>query len=293
MAARTRRRSSGTKKAKPSTRASWKGNLSFGLVNFPVQAINAFNREQSDIHFHQLHATCHRRVQYKKVCPVHGELSQDEIVSGYEVKKGKYVEVTEEELDALQTERERTLTIDAFVDENAIDPIYFDGRMYYLAPDGDAAAAPYAVVLTAFKREARFGIGQLVFSGKEQLALLRPLEGALQMVMLNYDEEIRSVEDVMSVSLPKTDARQLKLAQTLIRNWTTDEFDFEHYDDEYRERVESLIKAKSRGKEVAIPENDGDEPKIVNLMEALKQSLAVHKPGRTARRRKHTARKTG
>src|SRR4029450_1088970 len=99
-----------TKKKKPTgskRRASWRGQLTFGLVSFPVQAINALNREQSDIHFHQLHATCHNRIHYQKVCPVHGEVSSDEIISGYEYKKGKYVEVESEELDPLRTERER------------------------------------------------------------------------------------------------------------------------------------------------------------------------------------------
>src|SRR5436190_24022346 len=93
-------------------RASWKGNLTFGLVSFPVQAFNAFNREQSDIHFHQLHAKCHRRIHYQKVCPVHGEVSSDEIVSGYEYARGKYVEISAEELDSVRSERERSLTID-------------------------------------------------------------------------------------------------------------------------------------------------------------------------------------
>src|SRR5687767_13239378 len=87
-------------------RASWKGNLSFGLVSFPIEAYNALDRAESDIHFHQLHAECHRRIRYQKVCPVHGEVSQDEIVSGYEYRKGRYVEVESDELEALRTERE-------------------------------------------------------------------------------------------------------------------------------------------------------------------------------------------
>src|SRR6185503_14317799 len=127
-------------------RASWKGNLTFGLVSFPVQAFNARNAEQSDVHFHQLHAECHRRIRYAKMCPVHGEVTNDEIISGYEYAKGKYVEIEPEELDVLRTQTERSLTIDAFVEPDAIDPIYFDGRMYYLAPDGPVAEEPYAVI---------------------------------------------------------------------------------------------------------------------------------------------------
>lgn len=119
-----------TKKAKPaaSRRASWKGNLTFGLVSFEVEAFNALNREESDIRFHQLHAKCHRRIRYQKVCPTHGELTNDEIVSGYEVTKGHYVEIDPDELDELRTPSERALRIDGFVAPDAIDPLYYDGH---------------------------------------------------------------------------------------------------------------------------------------------------------------------
>ena len=106
---------------KGSPRATWKGELSFGLVTFTVEAFNAINRQASDIHFHQLHAKCHSRVHYEKVCPIHGKISNDEIVSGYEYEKGKYVEIEPEQIDALRTHEERTLTIDSFIGKpNAI-----------------------------------------------------------------------------------------------------------------------------------------------------------------------------
>src|SRR5262245_26640317 len=161
------------KKRPAKHRASWKGHLAFGLVSFPVQAFNALNPEGSDIHFHQLHSVCHRRIHYQKVCPLHGEVPNDEIVSGYEYRKGKYVEVEADELDALRTRRERALAIDAFVDPQSVDPLYFDGRMYYLSPDGSAAEEPYHVLAEAMEREDRYGLGQVVFSGKEQVALVR------------------------------------------------------------------------------------------------------------------------
>src|SRR3954447_25846756 len=122
------------KRSKPRRRPSWKGSLRFGLVSIAVEALNARSSEGGDIHFHQLHATCHRRIHYQKVCPVHGEVPNDEIVSGYEYAKGKYVEIEPEELDALGTQRERSLTIDTFIEPETIDPIYLDGRMYYLMP---------------------------------------------------------------------------------------------------------------------------------------------------------------
>lgn len=267
--------------------------MSFGLVSFPVQAINALNRAESDIHFHQLHATCHRRIQYKKVCPVHGEVDQSEIVSGYEVRKGKYVEVSDEELDELRTESERALKVDSFVDPETIDPLYFDGRMYFLAPDGESAFAPYSVLLHAMEHENRHGIGKAVLSGKEQLVLVRPYEGILHMAMLNFDEELRRPKDVFASALPRPDARQMKLAQTLIRNWTTDDFDFERYDDEYREKVKALIQAKSRGKELVKPEEEEEEPPVINLMEALKKSLEGKKSAKTRPKKAPRRRKSG
>ena len=129
------------KRSRPTAkhRASWKGQFTFGLVSFAVEAFNALDRQHSDIHFHQIHAECHRRIRHQKVCPVHGEVSNEEIVSGYEYKKGKYVEVEPEELEALRTKSDRALKVEAFVSPDTVDPLYFDGRMYFLVPSGSAA----------------------------------------------------------------------------------------------------------------------------------------------------------
>lgn len=270
-------------KTKTSYRASWKGALSFGLVSFQVEAFNAHNRDESDIHFHQLHAKCHRRIQYRKVCPTHGELSPDEIVSGYEVSKGHYVEIDSDELVDLRTESERALTIDAFVAPDSIDPLYYDGRMYYLLPAVSSAETPYGVLVTAMEREGIYGVGQVVFSGKDQVVLLRVVGKVLHMAMLNYEAEIRSPES-MSTQLKTTSGqtRQIKLAQTLIRDWAVDDFDFSQYVDTYRERVEELIKAKSKGQKVTPPEEEPEEPATINLMDALKRSLKQPAAGKRA-----------
>jgi DNA end-binding protein Ku len=263
-------------------RASWRGHLSFGLVSFPVQAINALNRQQSDIHFHQLHADCHRRIHYQKVCPVHGEVPNDEIVSGYEYRKGKYIEIDPEELEAVQTKKERSLTIDAFVDSSAIDPVYFDGRMYYLVPDGSAAVEPYGIIAQAMERKDCWGIGQIVFSGKDQIVAVRPVDGRLHMAMLNYDEEIRTPNEILPH--PKRTAgggKTVKLAESLIDSWYSDYFDFTSYDDNYRERVERLIKAKVKGHDVVAPEDEEEEPEVLNLMDALRKSVADARSGKS------------
>jgi DNA end-binding protein Ku len=137
------------KKRKLRRRPSWKGSLRFGLVSIDVEALNARSSEGRDIHFHQLHCKCHSRIHYEKVCPVHGEIPNDEIVSGYEYTKGKYVEVDAEELDALRTKREKSLVVDSFIDPAELDLIFFDGRMYYLAPATKEANDQIAAIRTA------------------------------------------------------------------------------------------------------------------------------------------------
>jgi DNA end-binding protein Ku len=261
-------------KARPRFRASWQGPIRFGLVSFEVQAINAEVKEKAEIHFHLLHAPDHQRIHYAKVCPKHGEVSNDEIVEGYEYSKGHYVEVEKEELEALRTAKERALTIDAFVSPDEIDPLYFDGRMYYLIPSRNDAQEPYSLLASAMERRNRYGIGQVIFSGREQLALVRSLDGTLSMSMLNYDAEIRKPDELKKKLSPvKSTPRKIKLAEELIRSWEQKGFDFSDYKDRYREKVTHLLEARQRGEEVVAPEEE-EEPEVVNLMDALKRSVA-------------------
>lgn len=267
-----------SKSTRTAERPSWKGQLNFGLVSFPVEAFNALNREGSDIHFHQLHAKCHSRITYQKVCPIHGKVSNDEIVSGYEVRKGKYVEFDPEELNSLRTEREKGLSIDAFIPPETIDPLYFDGRMYYVEPAGAASQEAFDVVVKAMELEGQYGVGRIVMSGKDQIVLLRPMSGILHMAMLNYAAEIKSVKSrAHSTKKSSANSKQLKIAQTLVQQWTTEKFDFAKYEDDYRQRVEKLIKSKVKGHEVEAPEEEPEEPETLNLMDALQKSLAQSK----------------
>src|SRR5262249_39125338 len=157
-----------------------------------VEAFNAFPADRGEIHFHQLHASCHNRIRYQKVCPEHGDVDKSEIVSGYEYEKGKYVEIDPDELDALRSEGERTLTIHAFMPPDGLDPIYYDGRMYYLAPAGSLANEAYAVLVAAIERQERDGIGQMLWSGHDQLVRLRSRDGILIVGMLRYAEDLAS-----------------------------------------------------------------------------------------------------
>ena len=272
-------------------RASWKGQLNFGLVSFAVEAFNALNRQKSDVHFHQLHAKCHSRIHNQKVCPVHGEVPNDEIVSGYEVSKGKYVEFDPEELDKLRTDSEKALSIDAFVPPETIDPLYFDGRMYYLLPANTGSHEAFSVVVTAMEKEGQYGVGRIVMSGKDQIVLLRPMDGLLHMAMLNYSAEIRPAAEmkVTKAKAGKDQAKQLKIAQSLIQQWTDDNFDFAQYKDDYKERVEKLIASKVKGRKIEAPKEETEEPVTLNLMEALQKSLA--KSG-TPKKKSSTSRKS-
>jgi DNA end-binding protein Ku len=288
-----KRRKTAKGKSRSKFRASWRGQLRFGLVSFEVQAVNAHISEKSEVHFHLLHESDHQRIHYAKMCPKHGEVPNDEIVEGYEYAKGKYVEFEKEELDLLRTEQERALSIDAFVDADEIDPIYFDGRMYYLIPSSGSANEPYALLQAAMEKKGRWGVGQVVFSGREQLAVVRPLDGVLCMAMLNYDAEIRKPADIRSeFTRPRTAAAKLKLAEGLIAKWQDGKFNFAAYKDNYRQKVKEAIAAKKRGEEIEAPEED--EPEVINLMEALQRSLASvgKKKGRAKAGGRTTARRT-
>ncbi len=287
MATRTKRRAK--KIARATWRASWKGELQFGLVRFTVEAVNAHSRSGSDIHFHQLHATCHSRIEYQKACPIHGEVDQDEIVLGYEYGRGKYIEIDPDELDAMRTREERTLSIEEFISPGELDEIYFDGRMYYLAPDDVHDREPYQLLRRALEEENQMGIGQVVFSGKEQLAAIVPRDDVLLMAMLNYAPEIRNSKALGVGEDLRLSAKNLRLAKDVIRSMTTQRFDISDYEDRYRERVKELIAAKRKGKEVVMAPEQEEEP-VINLIDALKRSLhsarghATHN-GRAKRRR--------
>jgi DNA end-binding protein Ku len=278
-----------TKKRKPRSkyRASWRGQLRFGLVSFEVQAINAEIKENAEVHFHLLHEPDQERIHYAKMCPKHGEVPNEEIVEGFEYAKGRYVEFDKEELDVLRTEAEKALTIDAFVTGDEIDPIYFDGRMYYLIPSGANANEPYSLLQAAMEKKNRWGVGQVVFSGRQQLAVVRPLDGVLTMAMLNYDAEIRKPTEIKSeFTRPRATGAKLRLAEDLISKWQDGEFNFAAYKDRYRQKVKEAIAAKKKGVELKPPEEE-EAPEVINLIDALKRSVASANKGkrRTSRSR--------
>jgi DNA end-binding protein Ku len=259
-------------------RPSWKGYLRLSLVSVPVQAFTAAATGGGEIHLNQLHDECHSRIRYKKVCPIHGEVSQNEIVSGYEYSKGQYVVVDPDELARLRGESERAISIETFISPDQIDPIYFEGRSYYLLPDGAAGAKPYAVMHEALMQEDRYGIAKAVFSGKDQLVLLRPMQGLLVLTMLAYESQVKPAGDFRE-ELGETTVtpEELRLAKTLIEASTNDKFDFAAYQDQYTQKLTELIEAKVAGKEIVAPPSSDEKEHVINLMDALRRSVAEAK----------------
>lgn len=260
------------------SRASWRGQIVIDLVVFSVEAFNAVRADEGEIHFNQLHAECNNRIRYQKVCPVHGPVERDEIVLGYEYEKNKYVVLNPNEVEKMRTNAERALRVDAFVAPEQIDANYLDGRTYILAPAETAAEEPYAVVQAALKELNRYAVGQIVFSQREELVALRPWKSALVMHMLRHADQFRSLEDV-DIPKIKVAPRKAQMAESLIRSATVNRFELARYKDEYQKKLSALIDAKVKGKEIVAAEEE-EAPPVVNLMDALRRSLANKRPKR-------------
>jgi DNA end-binding protein Ku len=255
----------------------WKGSLRFSLVTVSVQAFTAAQPDEGEIHLNQLHDKCHSRIRYKKTCPIHGEVTNDEIVTGYEYEKDHYVIVDRNEVEKAQAD-EHSIVIDTFVAPEEIDPIYYDGRVYYLVPETASANDPYNVLCQAMNKMNRCGIATVVLRGKEQLLMVRPIDGVLTMIMLHYENQIRKPEAVREeVPHGKASAQELKLAQQLIESSTDEKFDFSQYEDRYTDRMKALIQSKIEGKEVIEPPQAEDEVPVINLMDALRKSVQKSK----------------
>jgi DNA end-binding protein Ku len=251
-------------------RPTWKGYLKISLVNIPVKVFPATETSGS-ISFNQLHAECETRIQQKKWCPhCNREVSNTEIVKGYEFEKGRYVIMSEEDIEKVRPASTRVIDLVQFDDESAIDPMYVD-RTYYLSPDGGVPADAFAVVREGMK--GKVGVGKLALYGREYLVAVRPLGRGLVMHTLHHAAEIRSIDSVEDLaSVPtKVKPEEIKLAKQVIGSFEG-RLNLADYKDEYREGLQRIIDAKIAGEEVVAPAVEAS-PKVVNLMEALRKSL--------------------
>nr|WP_017554065.1 Ku protein [Heyndrickxia coagulans] len=249
----------------------WKGTISFGLVNIPIKLHAA--TEDKDIKLRSLHKKCHSPIRYEKVCPVCGEeLDAKEIVKGYEIAKGKFVVLEEEELEELrkQTE-EKAVEIMDFLDMREIDPVYFN-RSYYMSPNEGGLKA-YGLLRKALTESEKVGLARIVMRSKEQLAVIRVYENTLLMETIHYPDEVRRASDVPNV--PQDDEvskKEIETAILLIDQLTTS-FEPEKYTDAYRSNLMALIESKRTGKKLVTAKVKEPENNVTDLMAALQASI--------------------
>jgi DNA end-binding protein Ku len=251
-------------------RPTWKGFLKISLVNIPVRVFPATD-SAATISFNQLHGECQTRIQQKRWCPhCEREVPHSEIVKGYEFEKGRYVVMSEDDVEKVRPESTRVIDLVQFTDAAAIDPILIE-RPYYLAPDGGMATDAFAVMREGMKGKA--GIGKLALYGREYLVAVQPREKGLVMYTMRHANEVRSMDNIEELdSVPsKVKPEEIKLAKQVIENFEG-EFKLTEYRDEYQEELQRIIDAKIAGEEVVATAEEAP-PKVVNLMDALRQSL--------------------
>lgn len=249
----------------------WKGHLTFGLVSFPVRLYSAARGES--IHFNQLHKTDNSRVKQVLYCQVEDKpIPRSEIVKGYEYEKDHYVVVEDEEIKKVAPPSAKVMEILEFVENAQVDPIYLE-TSYYMAPD-EAGEKPYALLFEALKQTGRVGVAKIAMHNREHIVILRPGKNGVLMHTMYFSHEIRSVDEFRTdTSLVKE--KELALAANLVDALAAD-FEPDKYKDTYRENLLKMIEAKKQGEEVvATPEPQ--QAKVVDIMEALKASLAAAK----------------
>jgi len=258
-------------------RSSWKGYLKLSLVSIPVKAYSAVSGGDHEIHFHQLHEKCHSRIKYIKTCPKHGTVPLDEIVSGYEYSKGHYVVVDRAELERLRGDSEKSVSIEAIVPADAIDNVYLTERSSYLIPEGRVGQKPYTLVEQCLADQNVVAVARLTLNGKDDIVMLRPVNGLLLMTILNPSAQLLDSktfdEDLSKTSVS---AAEVKLTKSLFDAFRHEEVDLADYKDRYTERLVELIQGKVQGQEVVAPAPT-DQPDVINLMDALKKSVEFAK----------------
>lgn len=247
----------------------WKGHLTFGLVSLPVKLFSAARSES--VSFNQLHAHDHSRVKQVLYCQAEDKpVTRTELVKGYEYEKDKYVVIDEEDLKKAQPASAKTMEVLEFVKADEVDAVYFESS-YYMAPD-DAGEKPYALFFEALKKSQYIAIAKLTMHNREHIVMLRPGKKGLLLHTMYYEDEIRKVEEFRTdTSLVKE--KELTLAMTLIESLSA-EFEPQKYKDTYRENVMALIKAKVEGREIVQAAQAQQLAPVIDIMEALKASLA-------------------
>jgi DNA end-binding protein Ku len=254
-------------------RAIWKGHIQFSLVTIPVRVYNAIDTGQT-ISFNLLTREDHNPVSYEKKDKVTGKpLRNEDIVKGYQYEPGQYVIVEQEDLDKVKLKSEKVVVIEGFVKSEEVHHTLFE-TPYFIGPDGDIAAKTYGLLCHVLKESGKVGVGKVVLRDRETPVLISPHEGGVLMYRLRYPNEVKSIKEVPQLLEVKADKEQMKLAKTLVDSMTV-KFGQIEMKDHYYDALKAIIDAKVAGKEiVTITE---EEPKVVDIMTALKASIEAAK----------------
>ncbi len=251
-------------------RASWNGFLRLSLVSCPVALVPA-TTEAKRVRFNQLNGETGNRVQQQLIDSQTGEVvDRDQIVKGYEYERGRYVTIDDDELKALQIELSKIIDLERFVERDEVDPVYLD-TPYYVYPDGELAAETFRVIGEAMEHKNKVGLGRVTMSGRERLVLVEPRDGGLVMSTVRSADEVRPAE----FGPPPTgeiDPDMVGIAETIIDR-RSGQFDPASFRDRYQDALRELVAQKTKGQGVA-PREVAEPPKVINLMDALKRSLA-------------------
>ena len=271
-------------------RAYWQGQIRLALVSIPVEIFSA-TKSGARLSFNQIHEPTGKRISYEKVVPGIGPVDRDEIIKGYEISKGNYVLLEDEEIDAVKIESKRTLELVQFVDACEIDPLYFE-KPYYVAPQDELAEEAFIVLREALRKAKKVALGQLSVRGSEKLVAIKPCGKGLLLETLRYADEVRAGQSFFAdIDDAKPKKELLDLANTLIEQKSAP-FDASEFKDRYTDALRKLIdkKAKSKGGKKVI--GDVEEPaaaagsNVIDLMAALKQSVEKDAPKKSSGRKK-------
>jgi DNA end-binding protein Ku len=258
-------------------RPIWSGSLSFGLVNVPVKLMSA-TRDLA-VHFNQLHEKDKSRIEVRRVCSKEGEeVPWEEVARGYELDNGDVILLTDEELEAADPKKTRTIDIEAFVDQEEIDPVFYD-HPYFLVPDtNEAAVRAYHLLRTVMERSGQVAIARFVLRTKEYLVAVRTRGDAITLTTMLFHDEVRSTDDVGIDKLPKAKPKEVDQAVKLVKALQRD-FDPANYEDDHRKRLLALVDKKRKGQEIEIPDEPQAPKAVPDLMAALEASIQRMKSG--------------
>jgi DNA end-binding protein Ku len=251
-------------------RSIWNGTITFGLVAVPIKVYSA--TESKTVHFREVHAKDGSPIEHRRICPKDSkQVDYKEIVKGYEVSRGKWVELTDDEIAAAAGSQSKRLEIDHFVPGGEIDPDFYE-RTYYLGA-GDKGKDAYALLHAALERAERAGVGRWIFHNRERTVVIRPLDDVLALHTMRFAEDLVDPQDLdLGRVRRKPSEREIKMAASLVEGLHTD-FDPSAYEDAYREAVLAVVKAKAEGKNIEPPADE--EPEAADdLLAALEASLA-------------------